>query len=439
MVALAADPNFHVRLAVKASARTRDPWAETRRANQIAPPGNWRHWLVMAGRGFGKSRLGAEQTRMWIQEGEKRLALIGPTMADVRDVMVEGESGLQECCHRYGMDSEYIVSKRRVEFQNGAKAFLYSADEPNRLRGPQHSKAWCDEIGAWRYGEDAWANMDMGLRLGDNPQSIATSTPRITKLVRDLVKRAGDGDVDIALTRGTTWDNRGNLPEAFIRSVEARYAGTRLGRQELAGEFLEDVDGALWTLAMIEANRLTELPDGVSLDIVAVGVDPSASSGSESAETGIVVAARGSDGIGYVLADCSVRGTPLEWGTAAVNAYREHRADHVTPEVNNGGEMVTFTLRTIDPDLPISPVYASRGKATRAEPVSALYEQGRVRHIGTFPQLEDQMTTWVPGQTSPDRMDALVWALTDVMLDSPGTFEELPEPLMASLAGMGIG
>ena len=412
---------LHIQARSIARIRAQNAWVTARRDAQTPPPGNWRFWLLMAGRGFGKTRVGAEWMREKIQHGARRVALVGPTLPDVRDVMVEGESGLLACAARYGMRAEYVVSKRRVEFANGAYAFLYSADEPDRLRGPQHEYAWGDEIGAWRYGAAAWANLDMGLRLGETPQAVATSTPRVVTLVRDLVKRAQAGDPDVVMTRGATTDNRANLPEATVRALEQRYAGTRLGRQELGGELLEDVEGALWTLAMIDAARIDAVPVGVSLDAVVVGVDPAATSREGSAETGIVVVARGSDGDGYVLADDSVHGTPNEWGHAAVSAFDVWGADHVAPETNNGGEMVTSTLRTVRPTLPIEPVWASRGKTTRAEPVSALYAQGRMHHVGTFAALEDQMVGWVPGLPSPDRMDALVWAATDVMLGfTPG-------------------
>lgn len=429
MVAATLTPldELHLRARSISRVRARDPWAISRRPSQTPPDGPWRWWLLMAGRGFGKTRVGAEWARERIQRGCRRFALVGPTLPDVRDVMVEGESGLLACAARYGMRAEYVVSKRRVEFANGAYAFLYSADEPDRLRGPQHEAAWGDEIGAWRYGPDAFANLDMGLRLGPNPQGVMTSTPRVVTLVRDLVKRAMAGDPDVTITRGSTWENRDNLPDSTLRSLESRYAGTRLGRQELEGELLEDVEGALWTLAQIDATRLDAVPDGVSLDVVVVGVDPAATSNEGSAETGIVVVARGSDGHGYVLADRSLHGTPHQWGSAAVLAYDEWQADHITPETNNGGEMVVSTIRTVRDTVPVNPVHASRGKAIRAEPVSALYEQGKMHHVGAFPTLEDQLVTWVPGMTSPDRLDALVWGATDAVLG-------IPEPESESIA-----
>lgn len=403
-----------------AALRDADPWRKTARWNQLPPDGQWRTWFVQSGRGFGKTRLAAEWTRQQITDhGKRRVALVGATASDTRDVMVEGESGLLVCCERYGIHARYEPSRRRVTFPNGAKAFLYSAEEPDRLRGPQHDAAWGDEIAAWSDPE-AYDNLDMGLRLGTDPRMVVTGTPKPVTLVRALVKRSKADESDVVVTRGALLDNAANLAPGFVSVMKARYAGTRIGRQELEGELLEDVEGALWSLAQIDATRLTELPEGVSLDVVVVGIDPEATSSEHSAETGIVVVARGNDGRGYVLADYSIRSTPNVWGGAAVQAYDDWQADHVTPETNNGGEMVTSTLQTIRPTLPIHPVHASRGKVTRAEPISALYEQNRIHHIGTFPALEDQLANWIPGMKSPDRLDALVHGLTDVMLDGRG-------------------
>lgn len=387
-------------------------WRFWARPEQLPPAGDWRVWLVMAGRGFGKTRTGAE----WVRDSARsfaRVNIIGATADDARDIMIEGESGILAVCP----DAErptYVPSKRRLEWPNGARTLVFTADEPERLRGKQHDRLWADEVAAWRYGGEAWTQAMLGLRLGRDPRAVATTTPKPVTVVRELLKRAGD---DVAVTRGSSYDNADNLAPAFFSQIIRQYEGTRIGRQELAGELLEDVEGALWTLARIDAGRVSALPEGVSLTRVVVGVDPAATSGESSAETGIIVAGRGSDGDAYVLADRSLRGTPHEWGSAAVLAYDAFDADHVTPETNNGGEMVTSTLRTIRPDLPILAVHASRGKATRAEPISALYEQRRVHHIGTLAALEDQMVSWVPGMASPDRMDALVWALTDVTHD----------------------
>jgi phage terminase large subunit-like protein len=369
----------------------------------------------MAGRGFGKTRTGAEWVREQVMAGRmRRIALVGPTAADVRDVMVEGESGLLAVCDRYNFRPVYEPSKRRLLFPNGAIATTYSADEPNRLRGPQHDGAWADEVGAWRY-PDAFDQLQFGLRLGVHPRQVITTTPKPVQIVRQLVKQAAEVKTEIRISRGSTIENASNLAPSFLTAIEARYAGTRLGRQELDGELLEDVEGALWTLSLIDEYRVKAMPVGVDPSRIVVAVDPPITA--TGAECGIAVAAKGSDQHGYVLDDRSRQGTPNEWGTAAIAAFDEWRADAVVIETNQGGDMVENTLRTIRPNLPIKRVHASRGKATRAEPISALYEQGRIHHVGFFPSLEDQMCTWVQGEPSPDRMDALVWALTDLAID----------------------
>lgn len=408
----------HAVAASKRRARDAGHWERTRRVAQTPPPGDWQTWLVMAGRGFGKTRTGAEWIREQVMEhGRRRVALVGPTAADVRDVMVEGESGLIAVCRRYGWMARYKSSLRRVDFPNGAKAFLYSADEPDRLRGPQHDVSWSDEIGAWRYGIDAWDMLQFGLRLGDHPRQIATSTPKPVSLVRRLMREATEPGSTTIVTRGSTYENRDNLAASFLTAIEARYANTRIGRQEIDGELLDDVEGALWSLAQLEACRVTALPPRTKLRRIVVAVDPPASS--DGAECGIIAAGLGDDGRGYVLADRSHRGSPAQWASTVVQTFDTWQANEVIAETNQGGEMVTRTLRTERASLPIRTVHASRGKLTRAEPVSALYEQGRISHIGAFPVLEDQMATWVPGEESPDRMDALVWAFTDLLVGKP--------------------
>lgn len=386
-------------------------------AYQRTPDGDWTIWAIIAGRGAGKTFTGSEWILDRIERGQcKRVALVAATGADARDIMVEGPSGIVTRARTRGIPVEYQPSRRRVAFPTlDAYAFTYSAEEPERLRGPEHEAAWCDELAAWDRNRavDAWSNLQFGMRIGQHPQTIVTTTPKPVALVRELMKRAQDDDDGaVVMTRGRMVDNRANLAPSAVAELEARYAGTRLGRQELGGELLEDVEGALWTLNLIDQHRKAALPDGVHLEAVVVGVDPAATSSEESAETGIVVCGVGSDRRGYVLGDYSRRGSPVEWARAAVHAYDAHEADRIVPETNQGGEMVIQTIRTVRPGVPIKGVHASRGKATRAEPISALYEQGWISHLDTFPALEDQMTQWVPGEPSPDRMDALVWALT---------------------------
>lgn len=337
------------------------------------------------------------------------MALVGPTAADARDVMIEGESGLLAISPPW-FRPLYEPSKRRLTWPNGAIATAYSADEPNRLRGPQHDLAWADELAAWRYLVEAWDMLQFGLRLGMNPRLVVTTTPRPLQLIRDLI-----ADATTVVTRGSTYDNAGNLAPKFLRKIQQRYEGTRLGRQEIGAEILDDTPGALWTLKAIDDLRVKRSAVPTLVRVV-VGIDPNATSGDDSNEAGIVAAGLGTDGHGYVLDDVSLHGSPSTWAEAAVKLFRETNADRIVAETNNGGEMVELVIRTVDPSVPYRGVWASRGKQTRAEPISALYEQGKVHHVGVFAKLEDQMTTWVPGQTSPDRMDALVWTLSDLML-----------------------
>ena len=366
---------------------------------------------MLAGRGFGKSRLGAETVRMWAESGEyERIAIVGPTAADVRDVMIHGESGLLSVCPPW-FRPEHEPSKRRLVFPNGVVVHTYSAEKPDRLRGPQHHAAWCDEVAAWRYPE-AWDNLMMGLRLGDKPRVVATTTPRPTKLIRDLVSDEG-----VHVTRGSTYENRANLSPQFFREVVSRYEGTRLGRQELYAELLLDVPGALWTRELLDRTRVQHAPPREAQVRVVIGVDPAVTSAEGSNETGIVaVCKEAASGHGYVLGDHSMRGSPDSWARKVVMLYREYEADCVVAEVNQGGDLVEQVIRQVDPTVPVRKVRAARGKYARAEPIAALYEQGRVHHVGVFPQLEDQICTWTPDSRdgSPDRMDALVWALHDL-------------------------
>jgi phage terminase large subunit-like protein len=392
-------------------------WSFWARPNQLPPEGNWRVWLLLAGRGFGKTRSGAELIRARVRtRTARRLALVAPTAADARNVMVEGESGILAISPPWDRPL-YEPSKRRLTWLNGAVATLYSADEPERLRGPQHDAAWCDELASWRYPE-AWDMLMFGLRLGADPRVVVTTTPRPTKLVRELA-----ADRAVAMSHGTTHENRANLARDFIEQIVRKYEGTRLGRQEIEAEILDDVPGGLWNRGVIEAARVRTAP---ALARVVVAIDPAVTSGEAADETGIVVAGKDRQGYGWVLADLSGRYPPIEWAKAAIAAYRAHNADRIVAEVNNGGEMVEATLRVIDPNVAFAAVRASRGKITRAEPVAALYEQGRVHHLGAFPQLEDQMCNLSRGTRdpdrrragySPDRVDALVWALTALLVE----------------------
>lgn len=385
-----------------------DWWAAGARPEQTPPLGAWFAWMVIAGRGFGKTRTGAEWA--WRQAAASpgsRGALIAPTAADVRDVMVEGESGILACAPPE-FRPRYEPSKRRLVYPNDALQFTYSADEPDRLRGPQHHYAWVDEWAAMRFAQDMLDMLLMGLRLGSDPRLLVTTTPRPIKPLRDLLAEA-----TTVVTGGSTYDNLENLAPTFRERVVSRYEGTRLGRQELMAEILTDVEGALWRQDVLDAHRVREAP--ADLVRVVVGVDPAATAGEEADETGIVVVGLAADGAYYVLDDLSGRYDPNGWGSAVAEAYGRWMADAVVAEVNNGGDMVPFVIRTVDPSVKVRTVRASRGKAVRAEPISSLYEQGQVHHVGTLADLETQMTTWTPlDATSPDRLDALVWALTDL-------------------------
>ena len=389
-------------------------WEFWARPEQLQPAGAWRTWLILAGRGWGKSRTGAEWVRAQVKAGlAGRIALVARTASDVRDVIVEGESGILAISPK---DERPIwePSRRRLTWpHNGAQATTYSADEPDQLRGPQHDGAWCDELAAWRYPE-AWDQLRFGLRLGAHPRVVVTTTPRPTKIIRDLI-----ASPDTVVTRGRTRDNVANLAPGVVAELERRYAGSRLGRQELDGEVLDDSAGALWRWLWIDTARVAKAPD---LRRIVVAVDPATTSGEESDETGIVVAGIGYDGRGYILADESGRYRPEKWARKVASAYHAHKADAVIAESNQGGEMVGAVLRAYgSAGLPVRTVHAKRGKATRAEPVAVLYEQGRVSHVGSLARLEDQLTTWDPGASgaSPDRLDALVYAVTDLLGAAP--------------------
>lgn len=396
-------------------------WEFWARPNQRQPEGDWTTWLILAGRGFGKTRTGAETIRDWacgdtpLSPGRcSRIALVAETAPDARDVMVEGPAGIL-ACHPKDMRPEYFPSKRSVVWKNGAQAILFNAVEPDQLRGPQFDAAWCDELAKWRYAEATWDQLQFGLRLGDHPRQIVTTTPRPIPVIRRLIN-----DQDTHVTRGRTYDNASNLAAPFLKQVEERYGGTRLGRQELEGEVLDDMPGALWNREMIDNCRKPEAPE---MERIVIAVDPAVTAGEDSDETGIVAVgiARDKDGYmrGYVLADRSMKGSPEEWARTAVNLYREFDADRLVAERNQGGDMVMSVIRAVDGKIPVTLVHASRGKVVRAEPISALYEQARVHHVGRFDKLEDQMCLFSrnlersPGN-SPDRVDALVWGLTEL-------------------------
>jgi phage terminase large subunit-like protein len=392
----------------------RDDFVSETWDGQREPGGDWRVWLLMAGRGYGKTRTGAEWVlRRARQDGTLRIALVGASVDEVRDVMVLGDSGLMKCATP---DEEmlWVPSRRLVVFPSGAEAYAYSGQSPEKLRGPQHHIAWCDEIAKWARPEATWANLQLGLRLGAKPQIMVTTTPRAVPLLKRIAKAEGTH-----VTRGRTEEND-TLAPGFAAAMRAMYGRSRFGREELDGELIEDVEGALWSRDGIEAARVAEAP---AILRCVVGVDPPAGAGAASDACGIVAAGVGADGRGYVLGDHSVQGLgPEGWARAVAAAAEVHGADRVIAEANNGGAMVESVLRAADQRLPLRLVHASRGKSARAEPVAALFEAGRARLAGVFPALEDELCGLLigggyegPGR-SPDRADAMVWAMTELML-----------------------
>lgn len=399
-------------------------WRVWARPNQLAPPGDWSTWVVLAGRGFGKTRIGAE----WIRENvegptplskgkARHIALVGEDKDDVKDVMIEGVAGiLPNCPPSYR--PTFIKKDLELTWPNGAKAKGFSGADPESLRGPQHDLAWADEFAKWQYPQYTWDMLQFGLRLGRHPQQLVTTTPKPIRALKDILS-----DPSTIVTRGSTYDNRANLAPSFFDTLIRRYEGTRLGRQELKAELLEDNPDALWQRTLLDRHRVAGAPGLVR---IVVGVDPPSTSGDDADECGIVVSALGSDGHGYVLGDYSVQGlTPAGWATAVARAFHRHQADRVIAETNQGGDMVVSTLQQVDAALPIRRVHALRGKVVRAEPISALYEQGRVHHVGLHATLEDQMCEFTndfdpdKAQWSPDRVDALVYSLTELMLGKP--------------------
>jgi len=388
-------------------------WRVWARESQLPPEWlKWRVCIMLGGRGSGKTRAGAEWIRMMVETGKaKRISLVGATAADARDVMVEGESGILNVSPPWNRP-DYEPSKRRLTWKNGAIGTLFSADEPARLRGPQADAAWCDELAFWRYPE-AWDNLLLGLRLGEDPRCVVTTTPRPSRLVKDLLKRESTH-----VLRSTTFDNEANLAAEFITDILERYDGTRLGRQELYAELLTDTEGALWTRDVIENFRVETAPP---LKRIVVAVDPAVSAGEGSNHTGIVAAGVAEGGHAYILEDASVKASPGQWAARVVECFEKFRADRIVAESNQGGEMVRHTIATVNPRVPVKLVHATRGKFTRAEPVAALYEQGKVHHVSGLEKLEDQLCTWTIDEPSPDRLDALVWAVSELCLNRPST------------------
>lgn len=400
-------------------------WHFWARENQLPPEGNWNTWYVNAGRGFGKTRAGVEWVRAKVKQGAKRIAAIAATNSDIERVMVNGESGFLARCWSGDKTDRGVKmglplwspTKRTLTWENGAQVQFFSAEEPERLRGPQFECAWCDELAAWNRDRDTYDMLQFCLRLGKHPQVCVTTTPKPTKLVRDIIKNK-----NTVVTYGSTFDNAANLAAPYLQTVKDQYEGTRLGRQELYAEIMDEASGALWTREILSKCEF-ECPDPVvfaneNLVRVVVAVDPAVTANAESDMTGIVVAGINVNGKGYVLEDATGKYSPQQWASKAIELYDKYEADRVVCEVNQGGDLVRHTLTTERDSLPIRMVRASKSKKARAEPISALYEQGKVYHVRGLDQLEDQLVQYEPlgSMGSPDRLDALVWALTDLML-----------------------
>lgn len=400
--------------AEKATIKLYTDWLKTARPKQIEPEGKHNIWLILAGRGWGKTRTGAEDIALYaLRNPNVTCAVVAPTHGDLRRVCFGGNSGLlsiipDECYAKSRDFKGYSSSVSEIRLHNGSKIVGYAAQEPERLRGPQFHRAWCDEIAAWRYPE-AYDQLMFGLRLGDEPKCVITTTPKPTPLIKQLIDRK-----DTFVTTGNTFENEANLAPSALKMLKERYEGTALGRQELYAEILEDLDGALWNNRLIEEARLSEDTER-TLQKVIVAIDPAVTAKDDSDETGIVVVGKDFNNEYYVLEDLSGKHSADKWGRIAVNAYYEWEADRIVAEVNNGGDLVERLLRNIDPNVPYRSVHATRGKLVRAEPIAALYEQRRVHHMGMYPELEAQMCTYT-GDTkiSPDRLDALVWGLTEL-------------------------
>tara|TARA_B110000495_G_C23041266_1_gene624742 strand:+ start:1911 stop:3227 length:1317 start_codon:yes stop_codon:yes gene_type:complete len=419
-------PPKKVSLALKALGPTKSEelrfnWDFWARSDQLEPEGKWNIWVALAGRGWGKTRAGAEWVRHRIKMGDRIVHCVAPTKGDVRRVQVEGDSGLLNVCWKgdktyRGADLGFPVwspTNSSMTWANGAKAVFFSAEDPERLRGPQAYSAWCDELCAWRNAQDTWDMLQFGLRLGKRPIVFITTTPKTTKLLRSIL-----GDEKTHVTTGSTFDNSANLAGTFLDAIRKTYEGTRLGRQELYAEILDEASGALWNRKLLESCEIDKA-DIPQLNRIVVAIDPAITANTDSDMTGIIVAGIDVNGTAYVLEDHTGQYSPQQWAAKAVQLYRDHMADRIVAEKNQGGDMVRHTLHTEDETLPVRLVHASRGKMARAEPVSALYEQGRVKHVKGLNDLEDQMVQWEPlgSLGSPDRLDACVWAITDLSLN----------------------
>lgn len=398
----------------KATIRLYTDWLETAREKQLEPQGDFNVWLILAGRGWGKTRTGAEDIALFALRNPNSIcAVVAPTHGDLRRVCFGGNSGLlsiipDECYAKSRDYKGYSSSLSEIRLHNGSKIVGYAAQEPERLRGPQFHRAWCDEIAAWRYPE-AYDQLMFGLRLGKKPKCVITTTPKPTPLIKQLIVRK-----DTYVTTGNTFENEKNLAPSALKMLRERYEGTALGRQELYAEILEDLEGALWNQKLIEESRLSEDTER-ELSKIIIAIDPAVTANADSDETGIVVVGKDYNNEYYVLDDLSGKHSADKWGRIAINAYYEWEADRIVAEVNNGGDLVERLLRNIDPNVPYRSVHATRGKLVRAEPIAALYEQRRVHHMGIYPELESQMCTYTGDiNISPDRMDALVWGLTEL-------------------------
>jgi phage terminase large subunit-like protein len=385
-------------------------WRWWGRPEQIAPDGDWRVWLALAGRGFGKTEAGAQWIRERVAAGARSIAIVAETQKDLEEVMVPRIISV----HPEHMRPKVRYRPVRIVWPNGAQALGYNGTEPDQLRGPEFDTAWCDELAKWRYARETWDMLQFTMRRGDDPRIFVSTTPRPIAIIKEMI-----ADTSTAITRGSTLDNRKNLAQAFIDTIVRKYEGTRLGRQELEAEILDDMPGALWSRAVIDETRVRDYPP---LKRVAIAIDPPVTSGDSADECGIIAAGIDEHGTGFVIGDRSSQGDkPSEWARRAVQAYEMFDGDCIVAEVNNGGEMIEEIIRQVAPNIPVKSVRATRGKFTRAEPVAALYEQRRVHHVGSFPKLEDQMCAMTPdfdpakAGYSPDRLDAMVWAMTELM------------------------